>query len=76
MHLQVLPNILSFHNNELFAADNERVRRRTEDGALVERRHPCDRECVSGEHMVCRYDFDVEVTGVLSKACYDCPLNM
>ena len=26
--------------------------------------------------MVCRYQFEVEVTGVLSKACYDCPLNL
>ena len=77
MPLQVSHNILLvFCWNELFAADNERVRRRTEDGSTVERRHPCDRECVAGEPMVCRYDFEVEMTGVLSKACYDCPLNL
>ena len=39
--------------------------------------HPCDRKCQSGEEpKTCSYKFEVEYTGTLNKACFNCPLNM
>ena len=36
--------------------------------------NPCDRNCVPGrDPMTCEFDFVVELTTTLSKACYDCP---
>ena len=40
-------------------------------------KHPCDRVCVAGAApMECSYKFQVELYNTLSKACYDCPLNI
>ena len=40
-------------------------------------KHPCDRKCIPGtKPMTCNYHFSVEYTGSLSKACFNCPLNM
>ena len=46
-------------------------------GGTVAEKHPCDRVCVAGAApMECSYTFNVELYNTLSKACYDCPLNI
>ena len=47
------------------------------EGDTVSGKHPCDRVCVAGAApMECSYTFNVELYNTLSKACYDCPLNI
>ncbi|GAB6033503.1 hypothetical protein CHUAL_013382 [Chamberlinius hualienensis] len=38
--------------------------------------HPCDRPCVNGISLTCYYKFQIDKYFTLSKACYDCPLNI
>ena len=48
-----------------------------DDGSSVSGKHPCDRVCEAGAApMECLYTFNVELYNTLSKACYDCPLNI
>jgi len=40
-------------------------------------KHPCARTCKEGlSPMVCRYRFELEWYYTMSKACYNCPLNL
>lgn len=42
-----------------------------------EEKHPCARTCKEGSpSMVCRYRFELEWYYTMSKACYNCPLNL
>lgn len=44
---------------------------------LIDSNNPCKRNCVLGAPpMICRYNFEVENYHSLSKACYNCPLNI
>ncbi|XP_041379574.1 laccase-3-like [Gigantopelta aegis] len=39
--------------------------------------HPCVRSCSAGENpKICEYDFTLEYYYVLTKGCFDCPLNI
>ncbi|KAG7171470.1 Laccase-like [Homarus americanus] len=38
--------------------------------------HECERECVAGDTRTCQYRFNLQDYHSMSRACFDCPINM
>ncbi|GAB6021788.1 hypothetical protein CHUAL_004365 [Chamberlinius hualienensis] len=43
---------------------------------LILTKHICDRQCVKGKSKECHYDFVFDRYYTMSKACFNCPLNI
>ena len=66
---------LKFKVNSKFSVS--RQKRNVAELEVKKEKHPCDRTCLKGEApMTCQFKYIVEYTGILSKACFNCPLNM
>lgn len=65
------PNdVIHVSSSELYASDGGH-------NILHEEKHPCARICKEGAPpMVCKYRFELEWYYTMSKACYNCPLDL
>jgi len=68
----------AYHPNDVIHVSSSELY--TSDGShniSNEEKHPCARICKEGAPpMVCKYRFELEWYYTMSKACYDCPLNL